>query len=160
LNGFSENKTPAKLDSNDYQVFLVANKYQTGFDQLKLCAMYILKRLKGVNAVQTFSRLNRICLPYDKTIFILDFVNQIEDIEKAFASYYTTTLLCNSTTPELIYEIENKIDSYYLYSEDDVEQANELYYNIEITPFKKEQKMVYLLSKTKKNFRAMMKRSK
>lgn len=155
LNGFSDDRTPSKLDTDDYQVLLVANKYQTGFDQPKLCAMYILKRLKGVNAVQTLSRLNRICPPYDKTTFILDFVNEIKDIEKAFEPFYTTTLLCNSTTPELIYEIENKIDSYYLFSEDDVEQANELFYSEELTPGKKEQKIVYLLFKTKKGFKAL-----
>jgi len=155
LNGFREDKTPAKLDTDDYQVLLVANKYQTGFDQPKLCAMYILKKLKGVNAVQTLSRLNRICPPYDKTTFILDFVNEIEDMEKAFKPYYTTTLLCNSTTPELIYEIENKIDSYYLFSEDDIEQANELFYSEELTPGKKEQKIIYLLSKTKKVYKEL-----
>ena len=74
---------------------LVANKYQTGFDQPKLCAMYILKTLKGVNAVQTLSRLNRICPPYNKQTFVLDFVNSYEDMEDAFSRYYTTTLLSN-----------------------------------------------------------------
>lgn len=75
LNGFSEDKLPTEFDKDDYKVLLVANKYQTGFDQPKLCAMYILKKLSGVNAVQTLSRLNRICPPYDKKTFILDFVN-------------------------------------------------------------------------------------
>ena len=116
INGFSEDKTPAKFDTDNYQVLLVANKYQTGFDQPKLCALYVLKKLSGVNAVQTFSRLNRICPPYDKPTFILDFVNTIEDVEKSFEPYYTTTLLCNSTTPEYVYELENKVDSYYLFS--------------------------------------------
>lgn len=66
VNGFSEDRLPKEFDSDTYQVLLVANKYQTGFDQPKLCAMYVLKRLKGVNAVQTLSRLNRICAPYEK----------------------------------------------------------------------------------------------
>lgn len=153
LNGFSDEATPAKLDTDEYQVLLVANKYQTGFDQPKLCAMYILKKLKGVNAVQTLSRLNRICPPYNKTTFILDFVNSIEDIEKSFEPYYTTTLLCNSTTPEFVYEIENKIDSYYLFSTDDVEEANKAFYDKELSILKKEKKIVYLLSKTKKTFK-------
>ena len=69
-----------EFDTDKYQVLLVANKYQTGFDQPKLCAMYVLKKLKGVNAVQTLSRLNRICAPYDKKTFVLDFVNSYEDI--------------------------------------------------------------------------------
>lgn len=156
INGFSEDKTPDKFDTEDYQVLLVANKYQTGFDQPKLCAMYILKKLKGVNAVQTLSRLNRICPPYNKKTFILDFVNSIEDMEKAFATYYTTTLLCNSTTPELVYEIESKIDSFYLFSEDDVEQANKFFYDDTLAPAKKESKIVYLLSKTKRTFKDMV----
>ena len=61
INGISEDKLTKEFDKDDYQVLLVANKYQTGFDQPKLCAMYIMKKLKGVNAVQTLSRLNRIC---------------------------------------------------------------------------------------------------
>lgn len=81
------------------------NKYQTGFDQPKLCAMYILKKLNGVNAVQTLSRLNRICPSYDKKTFILDFVNDYEDIQAAFSKYYTTTLLSNSVTPSAIYDL-------------------------------------------------------
>ena len=82
-----------------YQVLLVTNKYQTGFDQPKLCAMYVLKQPKGVSAVQTLSRLNRICAPYGKKTFVLDFVNSYDDIKSAFAPYYTTTLLANSVTP-------------------------------------------------------------
>ena len=85
MNGFSEDKLPLEFNKDDYKVLLVANKYQTGFDQPKLCAMYILKKLKGVNAVQPLSRLNRICPPYDKKTFILDFVNDYEDIVGAFS---------------------------------------------------------------------------
>lgn len=73
MNGIKEEDLPEVFDSNSYQVLLVANKYQTGFDQPKLCAMYVDKRLRGVNAVQTLSRLNRICAPYDKKTFVLDF---------------------------------------------------------------------------------------
>lgn len=80
LNGFPEDRLTKEFDTDKYQVLLVANKYQTGFDQPKLCAMYVLKKLKGVNAVQTLSRLNRICAPYDKKTFVLDFVNSYEDI--------------------------------------------------------------------------------
>ena len=90
INGFSEDYTPDKLDKENYQVLLVANKYQTGFDQPKLSAMYVLKKLTGISAVQTLSRLNRIYPPYNKKTFILDFVNKIEEIETAFKPYYTT----------------------------------------------------------------------
>ena len=66
MNGFPEDRLTKEFDTDAHQVLLVANKYQTGFDQPKLCAMYVLKKLKGVNAVQTLSRLNRICASYDK----------------------------------------------------------------------------------------------
>ncbi len=66
MNGVAEKSLPDEFDKDNYQVLLVADKYQTGFDQPKLCAMYILKKLHGVTAVQTLSRLNRICPPYEK----------------------------------------------------------------------------------------------
>ena len=83
MNGFPEDRLTKEFDKDDYQVLLVANKYQTGFDQPKLCAMYVLKKLKGVSAVQTLSRLNRICPPFEKKTFVLDFVNTYEDIKAA-----------------------------------------------------------------------------
>lgn len=152
LNGFNEEYTPVKLDKGDYQVMIVANKYQTGFDQPKLCAMYVLKKLKGVNAVQTLSRLNRIFPPYEKKTFILDFVNSFEEIERAFKPYYTTTLLCNSVTPELVYEIDTKIDGYCVFSLDDAEKSNEIYYDKGLKPIQKEKKIVYFLSKAKREY--------
>jgi len=112
--------------------------------------MYVLKALKGINAVQTLSRLNRICPPYDKTTFILDFVNDYKDIVKSFEPYYTTTLLCNSVTPELVYEIDAKIDSYYVFSFEDVEETNKYFYETDLQPNKREQKITYYLSKAKK----------
>ena len=128
INKISESKLAETFDTGDYQVLLVANKYQTGFDQPKLCAMYILKRLKGVNAVQTLSRLNRICQPFEKKTFILDFVNSYDDITKAFAPYYTTTLLANSVTPSAIYELEAQIDAYAVIDPDDITRINEILY--------------------------------
>ncbi|MDY6369462.1 MAG: DEAD/DEAH box helicase family protein [Fibrobacter sp.] len=128
MNGFSEDKLPEKFDKDGYQVLLVANKYQTGFDQKKLCAMYILKKLRGVNAVQTLSRLNRICAPYKKQTFILDFKNDYEDMKAAFAPYYTSTFLANSVNPRNIYELEKKIDAYGIIDYDDVMKFNEWMY--------------------------------
>ena len=93
MNGISEEDLPEVFGTDSYQVLLVANKYQTGFDQPKLCAMYVDKRLRGVAAVQTLSRLNRICAPYNKKTFVLDFKNTYEDIQNAFAPYYTETVL-------------------------------------------------------------------
>lgn len=129
MNGFSEERLTSEFDTDDYQVLLVANKFQTGFDQPKLCAMYIMKKLSGVNAVQTLSRLNRICPPYEKKTFILDFVNSYEEIEGAFSTYYTTTLLVNSITPSGIYDKEAEIDAYDVLDVDDIDRLNEILYN-------------------------------
>lgn len=123
MNGFPEDKLPDYFDSDNYNVLIVANKYQTGFDQKKLCGMYVLKKLVGVNAVQTFERLDRICPPYNKKTFILDFVNSIEDIEKAYSKYYTTSLLAGNVTPREIYNIEAKIDGYAVIDPMDIEPA-------------------------------------
>lgn len=150
INGVDYDKLPLEFDKDDYRILLVANKYQTGFDQPKLCAMYILKRLRGVNAVQTLSRLNRICLPYDKKTFILDFVNDYEDMEAAFSKYYTTTLLSNSVTPSVIYDIEAKIDGYAVIDPLDIDDMNELLYKDNV--FAKEKKRItFIFQKTKKN---------
>ena len=150
INGFSDDKLPTEFNKDEYKVLLVANKYQTGFDQPKLCAMYILKKLKGVNAVQTLSRLNRICPPYNKKTFILDFVNDYEDIESAFSKYYTTTLLSNSVTPTAIYDIEGKIDGYLLIDPMDIDDANDILYKNDINA-KDKKKLTFLFQKTKKN---------
>lgn len=149
LNGFPEDRLTKEFDTNAYQVLLVANKYQTGFDQPKLCAMYILKKLRGVNAVQTLSRLNRICPPYDKKTFILDFVNHYEDIKASFAPYYTTTLLSNSVTPSAIYDLEAKIDAYAILDPSDIDSANEILYSEKVTA-KQKQHLAFYLQKSKK----------
>lgn len=124
MNGFREEQLPMKFDSDEYNILIVANKYQTGFDQKKLCAMYVLKKLQGVNAVQTFSRLNRICPPYNKKTFILDFVNEHADILDAFAPFYTTTLLSGNLDPKNIYDIEAKLDAYMVMDPLDIEDFN------------------------------------
>ena len=150
MNGFGEDKLPVEFEKDDYKVLLVANKYQTGFDQPKLCAMYILKKLRGVNAVQTLSRLNRIRPPYDKKTFILDFVNDYKDIEAAFAKYYTSTFLSNSVTPSAIYDIEARIDGYSVIDPMDIDDANDILYKDKITA-KEKQRLTFLFQKTKKN---------
>ena len=126
MNGFREELTPMMFDSDNYNVLIVANKYQTGFDQKKLCAMYVLKKLKGVNAVQTYSRLNRICPPYDKKTFILDFVNTYEDVQAAFAPFYTTTLLSGNMNPRHIYDLEANLDAFMVLDPLDIQNFNDL----------------------------------
>lgn len=149
MNGFPEDRLTREFDTDAYQVLLVANKYQTGFDQPKLCAMYVLKKLKGVNAVQTLSRLNRICAPYDKKTFVLDFVNTYEEIKNAFAPYYTTTLLSNSVTPSAVYDLEAKIDAYAILDPADIEAANEILYAQKVSG-KDKQRLTFFLQKSKK----------
>lgn len=133
INGFSEDKTAKEFNKPEYKLLLVANKYQTGFDQPKLCAMYILKPLHGVNTVQTLSRLNRICPPYEKIPFVLDFVNDYKSVEKDFEPYYTTTLLSNSVTPQSVANLAMKIDGYYILVPRDVDDANQILHQKKIT---------------------------
>ena len=148
MNGFPEDRLTKEFDKDEYQVLLVANKYQTGFDQPKLCAMYVLKKLKGVSAVQTLSRLNRICPPFEKRTFVLDFVNTYEEITDAFAPFYTTTLLSNSVTPTAIYDLEAKIDAYTVMDPDDIEKANDLLYKEKINS-KDKQKLAFYFKRSK-----------
>lgn len=147
MNGFPEDRLPKEFDG-DYQVLLVANKYQTGFDQPKLCAMYVLKKLKGVSAAQTLSRLNHICPPFEKKTFVLDFVNTYEEITNAFAPFFTTTLLSNSVTPTAIYDLEAQIDAYAVLDPDDIERANELLYKPNISS-KDKQKLTFYFKRSK-----------
>lgn len=128
MNNIAENALKKEFDKDDYQVLLVANKYQTGFDQPKLVAMYVDKKLSGIAAVQTLSRLNRICPPYNKQTFILDFKNSYDEIKKAFAPYYDGTILSENVNPEAAYNLIDKIDSYNFMDFADVIEFNELAY--------------------------------
>lgn len=150
INGFSEKALPNEFDKDEYQVLLVADKYQTGFDQKKLCAMYILKKLHGVSTVQTLSRLNRICPPFDKKTFVLDFANEYKDIMADFARYYTTTILSNSVSPSSVYDIEAKLDGYYVLDPMDIDKFNDILYMPNIG-CKEKRALEFLLQKSKKN---------
>lgn len=108
------------LDTTEYQILLVANKYQTGFDQPKLVAMYVDKKLSGVATVQTLSRLNRTYPDKDWTV-VLDFVNDPESILADFQQYYRSASLPAGTDPNLLYTLENKLDSDGIYLESEVE---------------------------------------
>ncbi len=116
------------FDSDEYQVMLVANKFQTGFDQPKLCAMYVDKKLSGVDAVQTLSRLNRTYLGKEK-VFILDFFNKAEEIKEAFEPYYTTATLTDVTDPNMIFDLQLKLDTYHLYTPQEIDQFAKAYFN-------------------------------
>ena len=116
------------FDTNEYQVMLVANKFQTGFDQPKLCAMYVDKKLGGVDCVQTLSRLNRTYAGKEQT-FILDFVNEIEDIKEAFEPYYTTSEIDDVTDPNIVYEIQHKLEGNGIFTDSDVENYAQAFFD-------------------------------
>lgn len=111
------------FDTDDYQIMLVANKFQTGFDQPKLCAMYVDKPLGGVECVQTLSRLNRTYPGKEVTgTFVLDFVNEPEAILEAFQPYYKTAELADVSTPEKIFELYEKLRASGIFTWNEVEQ--------------------------------------
>ena len=126
INGFAEEKLPDYFDTDDYRILFVADKYQTGFDQNLLAAMYVDKRLSGITCVQTLSRLNRICPPYEKRTFVLDFRNSYDDVRKSFAPYYEDTLLIEPLTIDDVRETERRLLSYGILDLDDVEEFNTL----------------------------------
>lgn len=114
-----------EFHSNRYNILVVANKYQTGFDEPLLHSMYVDKKLKDVTAVQTLSRLNRTC-PGKTNTFVMDFENTSEDIKQAFDPYYTQTVLEGNTDLNKVYDYRAKINDYMLYNFDDVNKFYEL----------------------------------
>ena len=147
LNGFSYAKLPDQFNTNAYNLLIVANKYQTGFDQPKLCAMYVLKKLQGVAAVQTLSRLNRVALPYDKQTVVLDFMNTCDDMVESFAPYYKATILSASVNPDDIYELEAYLDEYGVLDEADIEAFADIYHRPDLSQEDK-QRLIALIGKT------------
>ncbi len=125
--GISEAQLPERFDSDDYQILLVANKYQTGFDQPLLQAMYVDKRLADVQAVQTLSRLNRTH-PGKEAPFILDFVNDPDEIYQAFKPYYDTTMLQDIAEPEKLEILKYELDEAQVYHASEVEEFAAIFY--------------------------------
>jgi type I restriction enzyme, R subunit len=125
----SEKQLPERFASPDYQVLLVANKYQTGFDQPLLQAMYVDKRLDGVQAVQTLSRLNRK-IPGKENPFVLDFVNAAPDIYKAFKPYYDATSLQESSDPQQLEMLKHELDAEQVYFWSEVEAFAHVFYRL------------------------------
>jgi len=133
LNGFSESELPRQFDGPEYQVLVVAEKYQTGFDQPRLCAMYVDKKLAGLHAVQTLSRLNRTYPGKTKT-FVLDFQNTIEEIQAAFRDYYEVTALEDISDPNQIYQLEARLKTFGILDEGEINRFAETYYRGYLTP--------------------------
>jgi type I restriction enzyme R subunit len=131
INGFSEGETRKKFDTDEYRLLVVADKYLTGFDQKKLCAMYVDKRLQGVKAVQALSRLNRANKKLKKRtedLFILDFFNTIDDIEFAFKDFYTATSLSEATDVNVLHELRDLLADYQVYDWPEVEAFNQAFF--------------------------------
>ena len=110
------------FETDEFQILLVANKFQTGFDQPLLCGMYVDKKLAGIQAVQTLSRLNRAHSGKDTT-YVLDFVNEPQDVLAAFKTYYETAELEDVTDPNLVYDLRAKLDSLAYYDDAEVERV-------------------------------------
>ena len=123
-----ENALPAAFHTDDFGMLIVAEKYQTGFDEPLLHTMFVDKKLSGVKAVQTLSRLNRTMRGKQDT-FVLDFVNSAEDIQKSFEPYYEETVLESETDPNVIYDLKNTLDEFHVYSEHEIIKFADLFYS-------------------------------
>jgi type I restriction enzyme R subunit len=132
MNGFPEGQTAKAFDRPEYRFLIVANKFQTGFDQPLLHTMYVDKKLGGVNAVQTLSRLNRT-YPEKKGTMVLDFANEAAEIQASFEPYYETTLLSEATDPNLLYEIQSRLAAFPVYTEADVDRFAAAYFDPKAT---------------------------
>ena len=125
--GLAESELPETFERDDYRVLLVAEKYQTGFDQPLLQTMYVVKRLAGVQAVQTLSRLNRIA-PGKSRTFVFDFANEEDDIYKAFKPYYETTLVGENADPHRLSELQHRLLEWAIFTPADVSAFAEVWY--------------------------------
>lgn len=129
LNGRDMRKV---FDTPDYRVMIVANKYQTGFDQPKLVAMYLDKKISGVEAVQTLSRLNRTFPGKDKT-YVIDFANEAEEILAAFKTFYRDAQVADIQDPNIVYDIKQRLDGMFIYEAAEVEAFGEAIVNRNVT---------------------------
>lgn len=127
LNGLPESQTKQTFHGDEFHMLIVAEKYQTGFDEPLLHTMFVDKKLDGVKAVQTLSRVNRIC-PGKTDTFILDFVNEAEDIQNAFKPFYETVILRDHVDPNLIYTYKAEMEQLYMFNHDDVVRFCDVYF--------------------------------
>lgn len=132
MNGFPEAETKDKFDTDEYRLLVVANKYLTGFDQPKLSAMYVDKKLASVLCVQTLSRLNRSAPKFGKKtedLFVLDFFNSVDDIKAAFDPFYTSTTLSEATDVNVLHELKDAMDDVGVYDWHEVEEFIKRYFD-------------------------------
>lgn len=152
MNGFGEKELPEKFHTDEYKVLLVAEKYQTGFDEPLLHTMYVDKKLDGIKAVQTLSRLNRICKGKNDT-FVLDFVNEAEDIQKAFQPYYEVTNLESTTDPNILYDLQRELDACQVYTEEEINEVCKLEFSDKKKTAKTQEKLNSILDKAVSRFK-------
>jgi len=126
LNGFPSSQIEDKIQEDPYRFLICADKFQTGYDEPLLHTMYVDKVLSGIKAVQTLSRLNR-AHPKKHDVFVLDFMNDVDTIQDAFSDYYRTTILSDETDPNKLHDLKSDLDSYQVYSPEQIEQFVELY---------------------------------
>lgn len=126
MNGFPDAKIPSTLKSDPYRILIVADMFQTGFDEPLLHTMYVDKMLYDIKAVQTLSRLNR-CHPKKHDTFVLDFANKPEIIQSSFSTYYRTTLLSGETDPNKLYDLIATMEGYQVYSREQADRLVDLY---------------------------------
>jgi type I restriction enzyme R subunit len=124
----SDTQTAEVFKGDEYRLLIVANKFQTGFDQPLLHTMYVDKKLGGVNAVQTLSRLNRTCPGKEETA-VIDFANDADEIKKAFEPYYDRTILSEGTDPHLLYDLQNRLEGFHFYTTDDLNAFARIYFD-------------------------------
>ncbi|MDP3851101.1 MAG: type I restriction endonuclease [Luteolibacter sp.] len=130
INGFPSKDIPDKFKEPGYRILVVANKFLTGFDEPLLHTMYVDKRLQGVLAVQTLSRLNRSNEKMQKQdTFVLDFYNSAAEIKSAFDDFYTSTSLTEPTDINILHDIKDALDDVAIYEDEDIETFNELFFN-------------------------------
>jgi type I restriction enzyme R subunit len=131
MNNFEsyKNDIPKNFKKKEYRFLIVANKYQTGFDQPLLHTMYVDKKLRDVQAVQTLSRLNRAYKPFKKNTFVLDFYNSAEETKEAFDPYFTSTILSEETSPNKLNDLIDALEKFEVYNEDVVKDFFEKYSN-------------------------------
>jgi type I restriction enzyme R subunit len=128
MNGFSERELPRQFEEHrEYRILLVADKYQTGFDQPLLHTMYVDKRLAGVKAVQTLSRLNRVC-PGKEDCFVLDFLDQADEVRTAFQEYYEDTIVSETTDPNQLHDLQRKLEDARVYLPEEVENFAQVFF--------------------------------
>jgi type I restriction enzyme R subunit len=126
LNGFPSSQITDKVQQYPYRFLIVADKYQTGYDEPLLHTMYVDKVLFGVKAVQTLSRLNR-AHPQKHDTFVLDFHNDSDTIQKSFEPYYRTTILSEETNPNKLHDLKSDLDGYQVYSQEQIDELVGLY---------------------------------